>query len=750
MAACDVARVARASLACAGPRSRASQQFDGATRRFASRPASASRATGALRRVHRARPYRGGAACSSAADDDGGEGEGAKRDAAAAAGMLAPLDVCTLVGAELDDIMKTDPVAFERALTDKLRALASEVVHPSFPGGRSSALRNGLDPHGGGGSRSSGFDFDFRHAAGLHQPPHAAAASPEYLTMEGWRTAAGDDYVPDEAQDAAMLRELAAAVVRGAKAQRQREVQDILYLHVVHRFNTLGVPLAPHPGHYRGSTLSAALAPNRHMIKVTHLVKEMLPPGAEALLEKHLDYILANVDDPELSGRVGSAGVPAVTLAQVYSQSAAYGYFLQVVSRRLALEHTFRAVGVATSADTSPSASGATDAAGPGPGSVAAVTPADITTVTGAMGGAKSSQADGWTMHPMLASNVVSGALPAFPSAIGDWLDYDDEDDWEEEETAHDRPMALTWGDSMVLEKELKWSRERERESLASAAYHPWVGGVPAEYSSIGDWFAPEDDDLDLCVDYPQAPEDTAQQQQRQRQQWREEERRLEQPLGNPPRHRGVAVGGGFGPRQQHWRSADPSAGSGGASEPAAVDENSAGRAELDGGQLHEAKAEVRGATNGAAASAASFTGAGGHTSEVQELQAFVQAMDPQLRATAARVIGVETTSVLENHVEALFGSAEHLAARLAAALGPEDDSGAGGGGGLTRAARVQRAAMHGDVDVVRMPLDALRYLVVEAAAFGAGLYGAEKTAEAYELIKPWEVESDIDGLHTV
>jgi len=122
MAACDVARVARASLACAGPRSRASQQFDGATRRFASRPASASRATGALRRVHRARPYRGGAACSSAADDDGGEGEGAKRDAAAAAGMLAPLDVCTLVGAELDDIMKTDPVAFERALTDKVRA----------------------------------------------------------------------------------------------------------------------------------------------------------------------------------------------------------------------------------------------------------------------------------------------------------------------------------------------------------------------------------------------------------------------------------------------------------------------------------------------------------------------------------------------------------------------------------------------------------------------------------------------------
>jgi hypothetical protein len=62
--------------------------------------------------------------------------------------------------------------------------------------------------------------------------------------------------------------------------------------------------------------MAAAPAPNRHMKKVKRLVQTMLPAGAEALLEKHLDHILANVDDPKASGRVGAAGVPAVTLAQ--------------------------------------------------------------------------------------------------------------------------------------------------------------------------------------------------------------------------------------------------------------------------------------------------------------------------------------------------------------------------------------------------------------------------------------------------
>ena len=46
------------------------------------------------------------------------------RDAAAASGRLAPLDVKTLVGAELELIMKADPLAFERALADQVRPRA--------------------------------------------------------------------------------------------------------------------------------------------------------------------------------------------------------------------------------------------------------------------------------------------------------------------------------------------------------------------------------------------------------------------------------------------------------------------------------------------------------------------------------------------------------------------------------------------------------------------------------------------------
>lgn len=43
------------------------------------------------------------------------------RDAAAASGRVAPLDVKTLVGAELELIMKADPLAFDKALADQVR-----------------------------------------------------------------------------------------------------------------------------------------------------------------------------------------------------------------------------------------------------------------------------------------------------------------------------------------------------------------------------------------------------------------------------------------------------------------------------------------------------------------------------------------------------------------------------------------------------------------------------------------------------
>lgn len=43
-----------------------------------------------------------------------------ERDAAAAAARLAPLEASTAAGSELERILKTDPVAFERALSDQV------------------------------------------------------------------------------------------------------------------------------------------------------------------------------------------------------------------------------------------------------------------------------------------------------------------------------------------------------------------------------------------------------------------------------------------------------------------------------------------------------------------------------------------------------------------------------------------------------------------------------------------------------
>lgn len=61
-----------------------------------------------------------------------GNHERAGRDAAAAAGKLAPLDVRTAVGVELEEIMKTDPVAFARVLTDRVSMHAPPPLLPPF------------------------------------------------------------------------------------------------------------------------------------------------------------------------------------------------------------------------------------------------------------------------------------------------------------------------------------------------------------------------------------------------------------------------------------------------------------------------------------------------------------------------------------------------------------------------------------------------------------------------------------------
>jgi hypothetical protein len=90
---------------------------------FGARGALARPARGAFRRFA---PSRGTPTTVAHASNGPGRSEhdedaARARDAAAASGRLAPLDVKTLVGAELELIMKADPLAFERALADQVR-----------------------------------------------------------------------------------------------------------------------------------------------------------------------------------------------------------------------------------------------------------------------------------------------------------------------------------------------------------------------------------------------------------------------------------------------------------------------------------------------------------------------------------------------------------------------------------------------------------------------------------------------------
>ena len=168
-----------------------------------------------------------------------------------------------------------------------------------------------------------------------------------------------------------MQAELAAAVASGARSHRAKELRDAMYLSVVARHCGLGVPLAStvdafrEDGKSRRNHLTLRSGTNvlptggrsrsrskAHERKVSRLVRECLPAGADELLERHIDRVIESIHSgtsssglPSERGRTRAAsGLPTPTLARVYSQSAMYGYFLEVVDTRLALEHKFQAL----------------------------------------------------------------------------------------------------------------------------------------------------------------------------------------------------------------------------------------------------------------------------------------------------------------------------------------------------------------------------------------------------------------------
>ena len=102
--------------------------------------------------------------------------------------------------------------------------------------------------------------------------------------------------------------------------------------------------------------------------------------------------------------------------------------------------------------------------------------------------------------------------------------------------------------------------------------------------------------------------------------------------------------------------------------------------------------------------------------------------MDLGLRASLAQIAGKETKAVLHDHVDALLGHYNQYRSATEKARGAKSFDEFRGIAGDYPGSDVC-----GNASVA--PLDALRYLVVEAAAFGAGLHAAEKLGERYDLL---------------
>ena len=575
------------------------------------------------------------------------------------------------------------------------------MVHASFPGGRSGATR---EESGGSFDKKApstkgsechvpNVEWDVRFVAGLGADPDAHAFNPEYFEMEGLK---GDEARRALPEDASLAAELAAAAAAAAAKAREGEVRDALYLSVVHKFNACGVPLVVDPGDYGANALPSA-RPSRHSRhplgargvvgaleravaaapgagdasarrrrrrfaeKTRRLQREMLPEGAEALLDEHLESIVADaaaassaIEQLREEGPEGAAAADALadatSLARVYRRSARYGYFLRAVQTRVRLERCIDDdalhVDRLHDRDREPMlcrAHGVANALRPAPRLTArdALLRDDAASMwlRASRGDAgMSSKAD----MASLASNIV-GPLPAYPDSVGDWVEPAEE--------------ATAWLRAEAPEESWRSQRRRRREKERRAA-----AALGAYQASIGDWIA--DDHVD------------------------DDSGDVRTTSANGGATGGSKGSGASAPMEESRltsRFERMRFGSG--------EHLSATRRRREG---EEKKPPARRAP--------------------PSLSAVVASMDVGLRASLAQIAGEETNAVLRDHVDALFGTCNRsrsATSRWTNPANPPPDSG----------------------NASAAPPDALRYLVMEAAAFGAGLHAAEKLGERYDLL---------------
>ena len=449
-----------------------------------------------------------------------------------------------------------------------------------------------------------------------------------------------------------ILSELADAVAFGAKVDRANELRDAMYLSVVARHCALGVPLVPEVeafqgsrGSSRGSALFGGSVSGRgvgggggrrtgaHDRKVSRLVRECLPTGADELIERHIDRIISDVE---------AFGLSDGALAGAYRKSALFGYFLRCAATRLALEHSFQATPTR-------------DERLPGDDEEHA----------------RHLREDGYE----LVSNISS--LPAYPSSIGDWI-AEDGDDVDDDERV----------DPAVSEARARRRREAEATFRAQATRAKAEATSRTARSDITESTSPRtagSDEFDADSS-PEAELERARERRRERQ-WRR------------------AMGGAYPDRPL---AAFPSSIGDWVASSSSADDDAEYDEPFYEKPIFDAVEDADAAPN---------------------LRAFVDAMEPTLRAQLATIGQADVAAVLDSHVAALFyGDVE---------AAPRDVRGATAGGDGVEAEVVSFdfAGLAG-LSKGLMPLDGLRYMVVEACAFGASLWSAERRCERYELTR--------------
>ena len=520
-----------------------------------------------------------------------------------------------------------------------------------------------------------------------------------------------------------------------------------MYLAVAHAFDARGVPLALRPSHYHGGDRAEAkgalamgvelnrrrgspLRPGRNVVKARRLltpppertigtypernwseeedeedgggggsaardaadassdaaasraspsssaslfsdVAALLPSGADGLLRKHLDGVLANVEDASVSARLPGDDVPVATLAAVYHASARFGYFLRAAKRGLDLERTYGGPSAVRSGEKrvdekrvdekrveerrpeSPEEGSSRPSPSPAEETLAGIATGASSFSSGALG-------------IPLGQRPSPANAPKNASASGAALNA--------------MTLRAFGGGSEMSTKaamEAAAARATQTRSRATEVTRSFpktsTGALPPFPASVGDWV--ED------------PDATAR-------------------------------------RARLTRAAAAAAASAAAAaRSAAADPHPVGSHPEHPSHHPEQPSPPSAPPRDDAA----------------DLSAFVERMPPRRRAALARVSGAETAAALRAHVDALFGrgnaeSSPALGADVEAAL----EAGGAAGAGASRQQRaeaVRRAAEAGHVATARMPADGWRYLVVEAAAFGAGLYAAEKLAERFDLV---------------